>query len=154
MNRVTNSECHIHTFDPAKPPSERTARRNHVVPHKWGLAAENSIGKNNREAKITGGPPEYKTLSTIMTQLNHTYLDVLKIDIEGAERSSVPEMVDTGAVKLAHQVAIEFHSVALMNEGLDRLQEAGFRLVYARREDRCDDCTEVTMVQMGDDESE
>ena len=152
MNRITQSQCHIHTFDPSKPPSEMTAKRHFFTPHKWGIAATNSIGKNDRKAQATGGPPEFKTLRTIMTQLNHTVIDVLKIDVEGAEKEAIPNIVHElqtkMVVKYVHQMAIEFHSVPLMKEGIELLESVGFGIVYARREDRCKECTEVTMVQL------
>ena len=57
-------------------------------------------------------------------------------------------MIEEGLFSRIDQVSIEFHSVQLMQEGLDILEAAGFNIVYARREDRCKWCTEVTLVKI------
>lgn len=136
MNEATNNSCHIHTFDPAKPPSAETARRNNFVAHKLGIG-----NADNEEGTI-------KKLSTIMAQLGHAHVNVLKIDVEGHERESLPNIVEEGILEHVEQLSIEFHSNDLMKQGLDLLVGAGFGIVYARREDRCGWCTEVSMVKL------
>jgi hypothetical protein len=92
---------------------------------------------------------KFKTLRTIMTELGHSHIHYLKIDVEGHERESLPNMLTSGVLaNNVDQVAIEFHSVPLMQQGLDILIQAGFGIVYARREDRCPECTEVTMAKI------
>ena len=41
-------------------------------------------------------PGRVERLSSIMRQLGHQRLDVLKIDIEGAEFEAVPDLLDSG----------------------------------------------------------
>lgn len=125
-------KCDLHVFDPSKLPDKETAVKHHFTTHSWGISAKN-IGEN------------MKTLGTIMRQLGHDYVDVLKMDVEGAEEEALPEMKSLLSEKVG-QIAMEFHSVEWMSIGMDILQEAGFQMVFARREDRCGDCTEVTMV--------
>lgn len=136
MNEATNHLCHVHTFDPAKPPSAETANQNNFVAHKLG------IGNADTEDGTI------KKLSTIMQQLGHSHIHVLKIDVEGHERESLPNIVEEGILENVEQLSIEFHSNDLMKQGLDLLVGAGFGIVYARREDRCGWCTEVTMVKL------
>jgi len=136
MNRVTQQSCDIHIFDPAKLPSEEAASANNFSVHKWGIAGENDA---------TG---KFKTVSTIMSELHHGHVHVLKIDVEGYEKQSLPALVREGTLDHVDQLSIEFHSVELMKEGLDLLVGAGFGILYARREDRCETCTEVTLVKM------
>ena len=66
-----NPSCEIHTFDPVA--SQPVNKPSYVHFHPWGMgmhdSAENSV----------------YTLSTIMRQLGHTNVSVLKIDCEGCE---------------------------------------------------------------------
>lgn len=134
MNKETDSKCEIHVFDPEKLPTAEVALRNHFSAHNWGIGSVDS-------GKI-------KRLSTIMTELGHSHIHVLKIDVEGHERESLPALVQDGTLGHVDQLSIEFHSVALMHEGLDLLEKAGFGIVYARREDRCGWCIEVSLVRL------
>ncbi|KAG0650504.1 hypothetical protein D0Z07_3342 [Hyphodiscus hymeniophilus] len=56
--------------------------------------------------------PPFFTLSTLMAQNNHTYIDILKIDIEGSEYEAFDEFMDrcdaTGVMPVG-QVMIELH---------------------------------------------
>ena len=134
MNKDTDHRCDIHTFDPAKLPSAEVAERGRFSVHDMG------IGSFER-GKI-------KRLKTIMMELGHSHINILKIDVEGNEKESLPSILDDKILDSVEQLSIEFHSVELMKEGLDLIQTAGFGIVYARREDRCMTCTEVTMVRI------
>ena len=61
------------------------------------------------------------------------HINVLKIDVEGGERGCLPAMQLEGTLDHIDQISIEFHSVELMQQGLDILEQGGFRIVYARR---------------------
>jgi hypothetical protein len=139
MNQVTQNQCDIHTFDPAKRPDEVTAQRNHLKVHDMGIA--------------TTDRGKFLSLRTIMDQFQHGFIDVFKIDVEGAEEKVLPQLVSTNDGLLTtsvDQIAIEFHSVRFLKVGLDLLTSphAGFGIVFARREDRCKECTEVTLVKL------
>ena len=71
-------------------------------------------------------------------------LDILKIDVEGAEFESLAEMVKTGSIKDVRQLLVEFH-VKLFSENrtsrdayishltlLRNLHKLGFRIFYFR----------------------
>ena len=46
-------------------------------------------------------------VSTIMKRLSHEKIDLLKLDIEGAEYGVLPDMLDMGV--LPTQILVEFH---------------------------------------------
>jgi len=67
------------------------------------------VGAIDEAAK---SPPFY-TLSTLMAQNNHTYIDILKIDVEGSEYTALDSFMDwcdaNGGVMPVGQVMIELH---------------------------------------------
>ena len=60
--------------------------------------------KNTDSQKVV--QVEVKTLETIMTQLGHKHIDVLKMDIEGAEYDVIENILS--AQLLITQILIEF----------------------------------------------
>lgn len=59
-------------------------RRSHFKP--YALGGVDAHGPNDN-------PPTY-TLATLMAQNNHTFIDILKIDIEGAEFDALESLID------------------------------------------------------------
>ncbi|KAF9731712.1 hypothetical protein PMIN03_012364 [Paraphaeosphaeria minitans] len=98
------------------------------------------IGKTDEPAKS----PPFFTLQTLMAQNNHTYMDILKIDVEGSEYVSLDSVMDYftsawrgngDAVLPIGQIMIEIH-VGDDQEGIDfrrfrnwweRLESMGMR---------------------------
>lgn len=94
-------KCEIHTFDPSQPIAD------HYIPsiltfHLIGLDGRNTTNKLGWKML---------TLSGIRHFLNHTnrVIDILKIDIEGSEWHSLPDMFETGVLKYVKQLSIELH---------------------------------------------
>jgi FkbM family methyltransferase len=77
-----------------------------------------------------------KRIGTVLKELGHDRLDVLKLDIEGAEYAVLDDVLATGV--LPRQLLVEFHhgmgGVALeaTEASLDRLRGAGYRVFEAR----------------------
>ena len=77
---------------------------------------------------------EVKTLKDIMNELGHTYIDLLKMDIEGAEYDVIDDIIKSD-IKI-HQILIEFHhrfhpqGITKTRNSIKRLKEAGFVLFY------------------------
>lgn len=88
------------------------------------------LGSKDEPSKA---PPFY-TLSTLMAQNNHTYIDILKIDIEGAEYEALDAFMDScdkanlGVLPIG-QVMIELH---LTND--QKTNFARFRVWWERLE--------------------
>ena len=79
-------------------------------------------------------PFELEKLEAIMSRLQHTWIDVLKIDIEGYEWELLQDLYKLGAKLPATQVLIEFHyhpmrgSTKLIWEVLDLLLADKYRV--------------------------
>jgi FkbM family methyltransferase len=73
-----------------------------------------------------------KRIRTIMSDLGHTSLDILKMDIEGAEYDVIDDMLASGI--LPRQVLIEFHhrfpnvGLAKTTAAIQKLRSAGYAL--------------------------
>lgn len=72
--------------------------------------------------------PQFFTLQTLMKENNHEYIDILKIDIEGAEYESLDSFMDycekeNGGVMPIGQVMIELHLVDDKNVGFERFMK-------------------------------
>lgn len=144
VNQATDNKCEIHIFDPVKRPPEDVALKNHVHSHAMGLVGvDDSI-----PGALATSKSEFKTLSTIMAQLGHSHINILKIDVEGAEETFMTNLKDTGVLAKVDFLSMELHSVAFMKPALDVYLEAGFGIVYARGEDRCPWCTEVSLARV------
>ena len=73
---------------------------------------------------------EFRTLKTIMKQLNHQQIDLLKMDIEGAEFAVIDEILNSGVV--FRELCLEIHNrffpngYTMLRKMIKRLNEAGF----------------------------
>lgn len=151
----------VHAFDPT-PKSIEWVRRQRLperfVMHDFGIAAF--------DGNVSFNPPEnpghvshtllerpstkekaisvpVKRLGTIMKELGHDRIDVLKMDIEGAEYDVIEDISRSGI--RPPQILVEFHhrfpgvAVSRSNEAIDRLRSMGYRLyaVSATHEEFC-----------------
>lgn len=81
-------------------------------------------------------------LGTMMSSLNHTWLAILKVDIEGGEFDVIDKWGAEGYRIAADQVLIEFHEryfrhwsnwTKLVPDAISTMDELGFRLVHRTR---------------------
>lgn len=92
-----------------------------------------SVVQKHDEAEAITLP--MKRLQTIMAELGHTHIDLLKLDIEGAEYDVVDDIVRSD-VPIA-QLSIEFHhrfpglDIRQTKEAVARLQAHGYAVAYA-----------------------
>ncbi|KAL3872555.1 hypothetical protein ACJMK2_035778 [Sinanodonta woodiana] len=97
-----------------------------------GLGEENDVLSN--QWKI-------RTLERIRSDLNHTErtIDLLKIDIEGSEWNSIPQMVLSGTLRSVRQMQIELHGrgSSRVLKVLRMLYEDGFRIFMRDRNLNC-----------------
>lgn len=76
-----------------------------------------------------------KRLSTIMAELGHSHVDLLKLDIEGSWREVLSDMLDQGLN--VSVLCVEFDSptsIGRMRSMIRRLADRGYLLVYFERE--------------------
>ena len=147
--------CVVHGFDPT-PRSlawvQSQALPERFVMHPWGLAERDGVAsftppansahvshtllERPDHARIADArqPIELpiRRLSTLMAELGHTRLDVLKMDIEGAEYQVIDALV-AGAIR-PRQILLEFHhqlpgiELARSERAIDQLNAAGYRI--------------------------
>ena len=151
----------VHAFDPT-PKSIAWVKRQKLpgrfVMHGFGIAAfdgdvtfhppENPdhvshtlLERPATKAKAISVP--VKRLGTIMKELGHDRIDVLKMDIEGAEYEVIEDISQSGI--RPRQILVEFHhrfpgvAVRRSKEAIDRLRSMGYRLyaVSATAEEFC-----------------
>ncbi len=78
---------------------------------------------------------EVRRLSSILRDLDHNRIDVLKMDIEGAEYEVLDDILDSGLA--VRQILVEFHhrfsgvGIESTRRAVNRLNAAGYRIFYA-----------------------
>ena len=88
-----------------------------------------------RETSASAIQVEIRRLSTIMRDLDHQRIDVLKMDIEGAEYDVLDEILERGLP--IRQILVEFHhrfpgvGVERTRRAVHALNSAGYRIVFA-----------------------
>lgn len=98
-----DSSCAIHTFDHTlnKEEAQKVRDTPGVTFHPKGITS-------NLLLKTSGA--EFTSISKSMAELNIPWLDILKIDIEGAEWSVFLEMLEEGMPMPFTQILIEIHA--------------------------------------------
>lgn len=150
---VATTPCTIHTFDctlsyTPKVPSERI--KFHAT----------CVGATDSKDGL------FKTLPTIMTELGHTSVDLLKMDIEGYEHeilrsfAQYREKTPAGPF-LPNQLSVEVHQYEgavrpIKRMGVQRLMrsfqwlaDAGYVPISREDNARADDCAEFTFIRLG-----
>jgi len=140
----------IHAFDPT-PRSIAWVKGQRLSPrfimHEYGIAAF--------DGRVTFFPPEnpqhishtmverpatknkaievgVKRVSTIMNELNHNNVDILKMDVEGAEYDVIDDIISSGI--RPSQILVEFHhrfpgiGIEKTKNAIFSIRNAGYRL--------------------------
>jgi hypothetical protein len=126
-NDVAQFGCEIHTFDCFYKPTPGAVPR-HVNFYPYCVDGHDH--------------GNYYTIPSLMKMLNHTRVDYLKIDVEGAEHESLPKLKDIPYDQRPAQIAVEIHawndkpnssrSLPKLKRALDlliSLHEMGYRLI-------------------------
>jgi FkbM family methyltransferase len=146
---IARENVEIHAFDPT--PRSIAWINEQALPdgfhfHPWGLAAHDGTAEfaapacvdhvsfrivDTKEHTNTIACPVLR-LRTIMERLGHTHVDILKMDIEGAELSVLPQLLESDVN--VRQLLVEFHhrgDGVAMNQTkalLRRVHDRGFRI--------------------------
>jgi FkbM family methyltransferase len=97
------------------------------------LASHSYAGEATRAVRTT-------SLAELLSQAQRHECDILKLDIEGAEYAVLDALCESGEIRRARQLLVEFHhhcTDRTLKDTLDavaKVQESGFRLGYT--EDR------------------
>jgi len=99
------------------------------LPLQSGHISHSLVKKNNNGRKIK---VSMKRLTTIMEELGHSEIDVIKMDIEGAEYEVIEEILENDLdVK---QILVEFHhrfkeiNISKTKKTIDKLNKKNYRL--------------------------
>jgi FkbM family methyltransferase len=141
--------CTVHAFDPT-PQSLAWVARQDLPPtlhvHAWGLSGSDgpvqffmpaSAGHVSHSIADTGTGQaitvEMKTLHTTLRELGHTSVDVLKLDVEGAEYAIIEQLVQQPVA--VRQLLVEYHhglypTIRLEDtrQSVNRLLQAGWQI--------------------------
>ena len=127
---LSQKNCHGHLFD-FTPQSIEWFKENHadktnMTYHEYGISVEDGelachppqSGISRRPAWMGFEHKEthpVKTLKTIMSELGHDHIDVLKVDIEGEEYKVIPQMLEDDI--FPKQICLEYHNRWLGSKG-------------------------------------
>ncbi|XP_060595523.1 probable methyltransferase-like protein 24 [Ruditapes philippinarum] len=102
MDIVKKFGCEVHTFDPSREITSKVKIPSEINYHLVGLYDSNTIIKDGWKVN---------NLSNIRKELHHErrVVDILKIDVEGAEWQALPAMFKSGVLKYVKQICIEIH---------------------------------------------
>jgi len=156
--------CTVHAFDPTPRAIDYVARRRaeggldeRFILHEWAISTEDGtatfhlptneahVSASLVDADTYAGEPlevQCRTLETIMRELGHARIDLLKLDIEGSEYEVLDhlaeKMAGEGGIQVG-QVLFEVHE-ALFKDGhdrtkrtLDNLASRGLRVFAASK---------------------
>ena len=140
--------CFVSTFDPTSAPPPKSLEIENYDFFSVGLGASDGLDrvcvtvscKEDGEFLIR----PVRTLGSIMYALNHNYVDVLKVDIEGAEFSSFLSVVTADdeekcswrnlPLSNVAQLSMEIHwpdaGESMVRSLFERLHQCGFRVFF------------------------
>lgn len=140
---LTNAQCQVHVFDFTLSPdlAQKVRSVNGVTLHEYGIGAEDKhVVEPYQFGAWAVNEYDIKCLSTIMTELGHSWIDVLKMDVEGAEYDVLNAVMSHfGSLGLPvpiTQAQIEFHhwpehpSAHQLLHTLTAVEKAGFRAFH------------------------
>ena len=141
---LNRTSCAVFTFDPTLAPEVQAAVE--AVP---GITF-NAVGLSavDGNAVIGGRTLPVRTLATLMKENGHAWIDLLKIDVEGAEWEALEGLVaqSGGQALPITQAQVEFH-VGWGGHGpqdavnlLEALDDAGMRVFHVEENAVCDTC--------------
>jgi len=151
---IKNCGATVHAFDPTPFSVEwigSQALPRQFVFHQWAIAGSDGVmrmarrvSRKKRKSKVmwtsildNSGDPEIIevpcfTLQTIMKKLNHERIDLVKMDVEGAEYEIIESLLNMP--NRPSQLLVEFHhrfpgiGLAKTAECIGNLRAAGYRL--------------------------
>ena len=142
---IKHPGCVIHTFDPTLDRLKLWLGTFHVGKYQFPAAVNyHYIGIGDNPGTFSGNTGsrsvdfQIDSLSNIMERLGHPYVDVLKMDVEGSEWSTVDALMRGNTLSRVGHILMEIHlagSISPEREWPDvvrmveQLEDAGFRLV-------------------------
>lgn len=167
LGLIDANGCGVHGFDPT-PKSLKwvtdNVRESRFVMHPWALGEEDGNltlwlpdNPDHVSASLVAAASRSKgsfdakcrSVGSIMKELGHERVDVLKMDIEGAEYGVISSLCDNGVIEKVDQLLVEFHhrmegftrgqtlqALALLRShgfGIAWVSEVGHEVLFVRR---------------------
>lgn len=112
------------------------------------------LGPDGATAFIAGSRVVLRSASSVMAELGHARVDILKMDIENGEHTALPDFLRDQARSLPSQISLELHWLGWEDSGLRALEvvralvRAGYVLIAREDNPYCTrgGCTELTWV--------
>lgn len=137
---LTKNNCEVHVFDHSLTTEQArkvTAIRG-VILHEYGIGKEDiAVHSPFQYGDHLVNEYQLKSLPSIMAELQHSWIDILKMDIEGAEYDVLPALVTHYSALNQRipvtQAQIEYHHwsnrplVAQVVDTLKTMEAGGFR---------------------------
>jgi FkbM family methyltransferase len=154
LSLIETHSCIVHGFDPT-PKSMQWVKQNinnpNFILHPWALGPEDGTLElwlpdnpehvsaslqqaENRSQKSFQAP--CRSLQSIMDKLGHEHVDVLKMDIEGAEYGVIRSIAEKDGFSSVGQLLVEFHhnmkgfQIVQTTETLRCLGSVGFKIAW------------------------
>ena len=127
---LSTTSCEVHTFDPtlSKKVQAAVQARPNLHFHAVGVGGSKTPAQGKNAVAIEN----LQSLESIMTDLQHAWIDILKMDIEGYEWSLFADFYKTpGARMPATQLLVEFHfpgNITMVWEVLDAIIADNYRV--------------------------
>jgi len=131
---ATKLPCEVHSFDPTPGVVAWMEKRKRGIPdrmhfHPWGISNRTQDKKvfNNAFTKDSNVLVSLKTVTDIMSTLDHRRVDVVKLDIESHEWGVLDDILDIPGLE---QLMLEFHfgKAYWWTEAIEKILRAGFRI--------------------------
>lgn len=125
---MSNSRFHFYPYGLA----EYDGKTEFFLPQNDSYVSGSSVLR--KELKSKGIEVEMRTLSTLMNMLQHQYIDILKLDIEGSEFAVIDDILEKDI--FIRQICIEVHQRFFNNPKekmkgmMYNLHKKGYRCVY------------------------
>eukprot|EP01006_Ploeotia_vitrea_P018161 TRINITY_DN49432_c0_g1_i1.p2 TRINITY_DN49432_c0_g1~~TRINITY_DN49432_c0_g1_i1.p2 ORF type:complete len:323 (+),score=33.24 TRINITY_DN49432_c0_g1_i1:70-1038(+) len=132
-DEAISAYCYTHSFDPTLYNKEEQIPRvggRQITFHKVGITADGRDFKHrNKQLVVTD------TLEMIMTELNHTKVDILKLSIDEGEWEVLEAVANSPSIQRVTQLLVEFHFHHILTQRaikvLTAIESAGFVLFHS-----------------------
>lgn len=143
--KLTGLACEIHIFDLHEDRGLSEAFDDipmiSVHYHQVGIMDKDGMELVKMWSHSFPQPARVHTLSSIMKQLGHEHVDVLKIDIEGNEHRVIAQLAEEGWPAVPGQVYMEVHAAPIFGDydashvkrAIQSLEKVGLRLFHIER---------------------
>ncbi|KAK3092247.1 hypothetical protein FSP39_000301 [Pinctada imbricata] len=137
-------DCEVHSFDPSMDLPFHMHSPG-IYFHRIGIFDNDTniqgVIRRSPLGKRRKSTWKVRTLQSILKDnghLNHR-IDILKLDVEGAEWAAFHNMISTWVLKNVKQLLVEFHGIGSTNRLLviRQLYDEGFRVFWVHRNPVC-----------------